>query len=858
MSKWRPALRMARRDLRRHKVRAALTCLLVALPVLVGTVAALVAHNDRWTTEVEARQRFFGADGLAAVSEFTQVRPASAIDGWPEPVRGAHDRDPAGVDLAALLPAGSRFTPAPATTITGLPSGGQAQVVRVDLADPLTKGFVDIRQGRAPASADEVAITRPAAGELGLFRDGKLRSDAEFELAGGVKLQVVGIVESGRNDWDFHGMSLIAPPDSAAPTLEQLDDYVEPLAFLVDLPTMDRAATKKLVSELALAGVALQPRDAVIHPKAWRADIYEPGPIDLTPLLVGALCILVGLIEVVLLVGAAFSVAARRQVRDLGLLATNGGAAADVRRVLLAQGVVLGVLSSVVGATAGVVTFLAGAGVLERRVIGHQLYGHEVLWWAVIVIAALGSVTSVVAALLPGWRIARLTPVDSLSGRFPLRPGESRAHRPAFVLAGGGLLLLVAGGVATANAERSYPNWVGVAVFTAGLGLVALVAGAVWSTPYVVRRVAALGGALPMSGRYAFRDAGRHRFRSAAAVMALMVTVAGAVLAGFGWATADRTRALDDGLGPNVVTVDLCCSAADAARLAAVSQTLERVIDPQETATTSTLALAGDPSRALEVARIRDTVQVVDEASLRMLVKADAEALQIFRSGGVLTTYDRVVRDGQIRLGVFGGGRKTDNRWVLPATRVAKVEGLTPYTQPTIVSSETAVRLGTVPVSTQIVVRNAEPLTNDTLERLRVYGFWVSSDDPARAVAQLAEYAGIGIAGLLTALVIGITVALAAAESRDDVATLAAVGAAPWTRRRFGAMHGLFLGLVGTGLGVAIGVPAGLAFTQLDGLPGVDMAWLHVLGTVAVVLPLSWVIGGLVTPSRFRLTRRVA
>ena len=80
--------------------------------------------------------------------------------------------------------------------------------------------------------------------------------------------------------------------------------------------------------------------------------------------------------------------------------------------------------------------------------------------------------------------------------------------------------------------------------------------------------------------------------------------------------------------------MDLCCSAADAARLAAVSQTLERVIDPQETATTSTLALAGDPSRALEVARIRDTVQVVDEASLRMLVKADAEALQIFRSGG--------------------------------------------------------------------------------------------------------------------------------------------------------------------------------------------------------------------------------
>jgi len=149
-------------------------------------------------------------------------------------------------------------------------------------------------------------------------------------------------------------------------------------------------------------------------------------------------------------------------------------------------------------------------------------------------------------------------------------------------------------------------------------------------------------------------------------------------------------------------------------------------------------------------------------------------------------------------------------------------------------------------------------MTQDQLDRLEIYGLHASSSDPERTRLGRLQYAGLGVAGLLTLLVVGIGVALAAAESRDDVATLAAVGAGPWQRRGFGAMHGLFLGLVGSALGVAVGVPAGLALTQVDGLPGVDMAWLPTVGTIAVVLALSWLAGGIVTPSKFRLTRRVA
>ena len=125
--------------------------------------------------------------------------------------------------------------------------------------------------------------------------------------------------------------------------------------------------------------------------------------------------ILVGLIEVVLVVGAAFAVGARRQVRDLGLLAASGGAPSDIRRSLLAQGCVLGIGGSLLGVVAGTGTFLAS-------IPAYEAISHERVWTddlsvaALLVILALGSVTGIVAALVPAWSISRLTPVAALAG----------------------------------------------------------------------------------------------------------------------------------------------------------------------------------------------------------------------------------------------------------------------------------------------------------------------------------------------------------------------------------------------------------------------------------------------------------
>lgn len=852
MSGWRCALRMARRDLRRHKVRAALTALLVALPVLVATVAALVAHNERWDTEREADLVLLGADAGITVTSFTAIRPQTAVGWGPRRTQDATRRDPADVDVSALLPAGSQLTPRPQQSVLNLMTGGSLTLVRADLGNPLTANLVDIEAGRAPTGPDEVALPRATAHELGLLDpDGTPKAGATLELVDDHTARVVGVFSQVADAYDLGDTDVVAPLESAL--VGPGDDQDADTAYLVDLPPLSTDETRALVSQLATHGVALRPRDALVNPEAWGQEDFSGG-IDLTPVIVGALCVLVGLVEVVLLVGAAFAVAARRQVRDLGLLATNGGAASHVRRVLLAQGVVLGVLASFLGAAGGVLAFRYGAEPTALR-LDRNLHGTEISWPVVVVIALLGATTAVVAAMLPSWKVARLTPLQALSGRFPIKPGESRAHRPAFVLAGGGLAILVAGGWATSYADGRYPNWIGAAAVVAAIGLLVLVAGAVWATPYVVRRMSQLGRGLPLSGRYAFRDAGRHRVRTGAAAMALMVTVAGAVLAAFGFASASRAE-FAESMPPRTMAVDLWGTNGQPDRVEAAVATVQRIVDPVETGLSLGLRVPGGRERYVSVQREGSLVQVVDEDSLKLFARVDPAALEAFRSGGVLTTMSSAVRDGRLTMVADGRDRQS---WTLSAAMVTRGD-LTSIDQPrnAFISQETAAELGLTTGFPTMVVRTQDPISQDAVDRLQVYGIYGWTDDPDRAVAAVLQFAGLGAAALLTALVVGIAVALAAAESRDDVATLAAVGAGPWRRRGFGAMHGFFIGLVASVLGVAIGVPAGVSLVQVDGMPGVDVPWLATAGTVGVVLALSWLVGGLVTPSRFRLTRRVA
>ena len=693
--RWRPSLRMARREVLRHKTRTLLSVILIMVPVLVATVVALYAHNLRYEGEHQARVTMGGADALVQITPYTKAK-VGYPDGWMyvrpgETVRGkdgkkhAVRRPVTDVDLTSLLPDGTRIVAAPTSRQAELPSGGTAYLQFLDGDDPLVEGLFPGIDGRAPEKADEAAIRKSMAEELGLLDDGKLQTDASMTLADGTVLHVVGLVKPETwSDATTEATVVLSPLNPAAPKA--------PREWLLDLPPLGTQDTRSLVQTLADHGVAMMPRDAVLHPRGQ--DTNEPGPVDYQALAIGALVILVGLIEVVLVVGAAFAVGARRQVRDLGLLAASGGAPSDIRRSLLAQGCVLGIGGSLLGVAAGTGTFLAS-------IPAYEAIRHERVWTddlsvaALLVILALGSVTGIVAALVPAWSISRLTPVAALAGRFPVRSGESTAHRGAFVLSGLGIAVLALAGLWISSAfSTSRDESVAVSplpVALAGLGFLMLAAGVVWMSPYAVRRIAALGKLLPLSGRYSFRDAARHRFRTAAAAIALTITVAAAVLVGFGVTAATAAQRAESSMPPHSLIVNSYTrSGADPG---AVLATVERILGPVEMYSSDGVrgpkGQYADLWMSLGAARCSTGVGVVDEDTLRYFVPAKDldRALATYRAGGIVIGRDARIKDGKAEVLVDGIGKR--QRWRLPAESTPSIHQFDDFPQAWI-SPETA------------------------------------------------------------------------------------------------------------------------------------------------------------------------
>lgn len=102
-------------------------------------------------------------------------------------------------------------------------------------------------------------------------------------------------------------------------------------------------------------------------------------------------------------------------------------------------------------------------------------------------------------------------------------------------------------------------------------------------------------------------------------------------------------------------------------------------------------------------------------------------------------------------------------------------------------------------------------------------------------------------AAVLVLSTAAVTTGLALADGRRDARVMAGVGAAPHTRRRFGAVQAGLTALLGTVLGIALGaLPVVLLITVMEG--GIDPAILEPLVVLLVIPPLAALIGWLMVP----------
>ena len=370
---------------------------------------------------------------------------------------------------------------------------------------PYGQPMLSLVSGRYPAGPGQVAMTSGVAAAFHLRVGDLWRQD-------GTTRRVTGIVQNPQSLLDE--FALVVPGQVTAPSL---------VTVLFDAHGVPPHRIGPNVST---------PRPAS------SGNVLNPETIVLALATVGMLLIaLVGI--------GGFTVLAQRRLRSLGLLAAQGAADRNIRLVIRANGVLVGVLGAVMGFVLGLAAWLAYRPTVETD--AHHLIRPFQLPWTVIGVAmGLAVVATYFAASRPARAITRIPVVTALSGR-PAPPKQvHRSALPGLILLGGAAVLFAYSGTTNGNGTGSLAL-VG--------GFVALIAAVILLAPACLTLLARLGRRAPIATRLALRDLARYRARSGSALAAITLGVLIAMLVSV--LSAQRFGNVLDYAGPNVASDQL-------------------------------------------------------------------------------------------------------------------------------------------------------------------------------------------------------------------------------------------------------------------------------------------------------------
>ena len=370
---------------------------------------------------------------------------------------------------------------------------------------PFGQPMLSLVSGHYPDGPGQVAVTSGVAATFGL-RVGDLWRQ------GGTSRRVTGIVQNPQNLVDE--FALVAVGQVTAPS------QVTVLFDAAGVPA-SKIGPNVSTPHSASSGNALNPETIVL-----------------------ALAT-VGMLLIALVGVGGFTVLAQRRLRSLGLLAAQGAADRNIRLVVRANGVLVGVVGAVAGLVLGLAAWLAYRPSVESD--AHHSIGAFQLPWTVIGVAvALAVVATYVAAARPARSVTRIPVVTALAGR-PAPPKQvRRSALPGLILLGGAMALFAFSGTSNGNGSGS---------IELVLGFVALIAAVILLAPACLSLLARLGRRAPIAARLALRDLARYRARSGSALAAITLGVLIAVLVSV--LSAQRFGNVLDYAGPNLASDQL-------------------------------------------------------------------------------------------------------------------------------------------------------------------------------------------------------------------------------------------------------------------------------------------------------------
>ncbi|MBM2619503.1 ABC transporter permease [Actinoplanes sp. LDG1-06] len=362
-----------------------------------------------------------------------------------------------------------------------------------------------LKEGRAPAAADEIVINAGLAEKTG-YRVGD--TAGVLTTRPNQTFTIVGIATYAGRDDLVNGEQTIsfAPRTAGELMLGKAGSYSS-----VDISVAAGTDTGTLKADVQ----GVLGRELVVRTGDEAAD-DAAGPARSTSSSITR--ILLGFSGVAVLVGAflianAFSIVVTQRTKELALLRALGANRGQVRRSVLLEALIVSVLSSIVGFALGLLIGRAAASALGGST-GVPIAGFRLPVAALLVSFLVGIGVTLISALVPARRASRVAPVAAMRQALPTeRPGKVRTIVGA-VLFGLGVAALVAGAA-------------GGAVGAIGVGGVATFVGIVLLTPALVRPATGLIRGLTRStpARLGRLNAARNPQRAALTVVSLMIGV---------------------------------------------------------------------------------------------------------------------------------------------------------------------------------------------------------------------------------------------------------------------------------------------------------------------------------------------
>ncbi|GGZ45892.1 FtsX-like permease family protein [Streptomyces bluensis] len=567
--------------------------------------------------------------------------------------------------------------------------------------------------------------------------------------------------------------------------------------------------------------------------------------------------VMLGFAGIAVLVGVflivnTFSMLIAQRTRELGLLRALGADRRQVRRSVLTEATLLGLVGSTLGLAAGIGLAFGLIGLMGA--LGMNLKSTEiVIGWATPVSAyAVGVGVTFVAAYLPARRAAGVSPMAALADAEIAGVGRPLKLRAVVgsVVGAAGAAALVGCAVATRTAS---------AASLLGLGVVLTLVAAVTAGPLLVRPVIrVLGAGFPALfgsiGRMSRRNALRNPRRTGATAAALMVGLA--LVGGMSVASASMTESFDDQIDrtlgadfivqnqnfqpfPREVTDRI--RATDGAGLVVRQRFSPVAVRTPDGERIETTAAAYDPR--------------LDEVAHITYAEGDTAAAL---ADGSLAVDRKFAKDHGVRIGStvpveFPGGRKADLK-VAALTDQGTGDGFGTQgglyfgfgTIETYVpgGQDSALYVNAAPGTTADQLRSRLEKTLDPYPQVQVrdQADYKKLVRDQIAVLLYLVYALLGLAIVIAVLGVVNTLALSVVERTREIGLLRAIGLARRQLRRMIRLESVVIAVFGAVLGLALGLVWGVCTQQvlaLQGMKALAIPW----GTVVAVVVGSAVVG---------------